>query len=144
MKMLLMNTDLGLVPYGDDAYEQKRRLKLGNVYTCEVKEMRNAAFHRKYMKLMHLAWEYLGEDVVRFFGGNEECFRHSVEVAAGSFQLCYDIVGKRWYQSHKSISFNSMKQDEFDTLYERVKDVLFSTYLRDIDKEAFNQLLTQF
>ena len=144
MKMLLMNTDIGLVPYGDDAYEQKRRLKLGKVYSCEVREMRNAAFHRKYMKLMHLAWEHLDEDMTRFFGENERCFRHAVEVAAGSFELCYDILGKHWYQSHKSISFGSMKQEEFDTLYERVKDILFSTFLKDIDKDSFNQLLTTF
>ena len=141
MKMLLMNTDLGLMPYGDDAYEQKKRLRHGVVYTCEVKELRNAAFHRKYMKLMHLAWEYLGEDMVRFFGGNERCFRHAVEVAAGSFELCYDIVNKRWYQSHKSVSFSNMKQDEFDALYDRVKDVLFSTFLTHIDINQFNNLL---
>ena len=144
MKMLLINTDLGLAPYGDDAYEAKRKLKLGGVYTCEVKEMRNVKFLRKYMKLMHLAWEYLSEDVVKFFGGNERTFRHTVEVAAGSFELCYDIKNKTWIQSHKSVSFNSMKQDEFDTLYERVKDVLFSTFLRNIDINDFNNLLTQF
>ena len=33
--------------WGDDAYEQKRKLKVGKTYTATIKEQRNPKFHKK-------------------------------------------------------------------------------------------------
>lgn len=141
MKMLMMNTDIGLIPCGDESYENRKILKQGQVYEVSIKLKRNLQFHRKYMKLMSVAWEFLPEPVTKFFNGNKRSFRHTVETAAGSFEMVYDISEKRWVQMHKSVSFDRMSQDEFNELYERVKDVLYSTFLDKVDKEKFEMLI---
>ena len=50
MILLLKNTVEGLKPLYDDDYEEKRKLKIGEVYKADIKPMkpRNLQFHRKY------------------------------------------------------------------------------------------------
>ena len=38
----------------------------------------------------------------------------------------------------------SMSAEEFDEMYERIKDVLFSTFLRHISEEEFSKNLISF
>ena len=52
MRLMVVNTPRGLIPYGDDDSEEKRKLKLGEVYSVEVKVVRNVNFHRKYFALV--------------------------------------------------------------------------------------------
>ena len=143
MKLFLLKTMTGLIPCGDDSYESSKKLKMGSIYQADVKLSRNYQFHKKYFSLIRCAWEYLSEAQQNFFG-SPEAFRKTVEVAAGNFEFIWSISRSEWVQVPKSIAFDKMEADEFNELYERVKDVLFQTYLSDIDRQTFENILIQF
>lgn len=144
MKLKLLNTMAGLKPLYDEDYEEKKKLKLGEVYEVTVKQSRNLAFHRKYFALINLAWEYQSEKVVEHFHHNQELFRKTVEVAAGWCDVMYSINRKEWVETPKSIAFDKMDNDEFTLLYDRVKDILYAYFLKDVSTEEFEKHLIQF
>ena len=144
MKIYCTNTVRGLVPNYDSDFEEKRKLKIGEVYSCEIKLARNYEFHKKYFALISCAWEYQNEARRAFFKENKEVFRKTIEIQAGWYEEVYSIQRKEWVQTARSISFEKMTGDEFNTLYERVKDVLFTTFLTHITEEEFNKNLVNF
>jgi len=144
MKLFLLNTEQGLKPMYDEDYEEKRKLKKGVVYRAEVKLARNIDHHRKYFSLINTAWAYQTEKRMSFFNNSSESFRKTIEVAAGHFEQIYSIERKEWVQIPKSIAFDKMSQDEFETLYERVKDVLFSVFLTHISEDEFLKNLSNY
>lgn len=145
MKILLYNDSGYLKPMYDEDYDKKRKLKLGKVYQADIKGYRNYEFHKKYFKLISVAWELLGEKTHKFFR-SKESFRKTVEISAGWFDRVYSIERNEWLEVSKSISFNSMSEDEFQELYEKVKDVIWE--LLDernlIMIDNFNKLLIGF
>lgn len=144
MKLYLTNTISGLIPFTDSDYEEKKKLKIGEVYEATIKRPRNLPFHRKYFGLINLAWEYQNERAVEHFKHNIELFRKTVEVASGWCEPVYSIARKEWVEVPKSIAFDKMDEDEFQNLYERVKDVLFKYFLKHITIEEFENNLINF
>lgn len=144
MKIRLLNTPEGLKPLYDDDFEEKKKLKLGQTYTVEIRLMRNLQFHRKYFALINCAWEYQNEKVKTHFSENKEAFRKTVEIAAGWYDTVYSIQRKEWVQTPKSIAFDKMDNTEFEQLYENVKTVLFNTFLRKVDINEFLSNLINF
>lgn len=144
MKINLQNTARGLIPLYDDDYEEKRKLKIGEVYTAEIRLARNYQFHRKYFALIHCAWEYQNEKVQEHFHNSKESFRKTVQIAAGHCDTYYSIARKGWIEESKSISFEKMEEAEFQELYNRVKDVLFTHFLKNISEAEFMKNLANF
>lgn len=144
MKLLLLNTREGLKPMYDEDYDEKKKLKIGEIYDAEIKLPRNLRFHRKYFGLLRCAWEYLNEKQQDFFKNNLEVFRKSLEVTAGWCEPLYDLETQEWHHAPKSISFEKMKEDEFSILYNNVRDILFKIILPNISKEEFERNLVNF
>lgn len=144
MKLHVLNTSQGLIPLYDDDYEEKRKLKIGEKYSVEIKKARNVQFHRLYFALINCAWEYLNEAQSEFFHNNKTVFRKSLEVSAGHCDKVFSFKLKDWVDIPKSISFDKMSEFEFRELYERVKDVIFNTILRTITVEEFESNLINF
>lgn len=134
MKVTMIKHNGGLFAYTDEDYEKLRRFKEGEAYEVSVKLKRNIAFHRKYFALINTAWEYLTETQERMYG-NKENFRKTLQMTAGYFEPVFDIMEKRFLKSPSSISFDKMSQEEFEDLYERVKDVLMKYVLKNIPEE---------
>lgn len=137
MEIRLLNTPSGLKPLYDEDYDQKKKLKIGEIYKAKITIARNINFHRKYFALINCAWAYQNERTTKHFKNNVECFRKTVEIAAGHCDTVYNLSLKSWVDIPKSIAFDKLKQEEFEDLYERVKDVLFTTFLKGIDEEEF-------
>lgn len=137
MEIRLLNTPSGLKPLYDEDYDQKKKLKIGEIYKAKISIARNINFHRKYFALINCAWAYQNERTTKHFKNNVECFRKTVEIAAGHCDTVYNLSLKSWVDIPKSIAFDKLKQEEFEDLYERVKDVLFTTFLKGIDEEEF-------
>lgn len=137
MEMYLLNTVEGLKPCNDDDYDSKKKLKIGHVYKAKIVLVRNLDFHRKYFALINTAWSYQDERREAFFHHDVNCFRKTVEVAAGCCERIYSLSRHEWVEIPKSISFEKMDELEFRDLYERVKDVLFSTFLTHITEKDF-------
>ena len=143
MKLLVVSTPRGLVPLGDDDYEEKKKLKLGQTYSVEVKVARNVDFHRKYFALISYAWEFLNEQETERFKTKEN-FRKYVEVAAGHCDVIFHPRLQEYVEIPKSISFGKMDNAEFSDLYKRVKDVIFSIIGNRVSQEQFERLLLDF
>lgn len=141
--MQVMCTPSGLVPVSDADYEAKQRLKNGRVYTVDVKLCRNYEFHKKYFALINLAWEYMNDRQCKFFG-DVNSFRKTIEVQAGYFERYYSVARKEWLEMPKSIAYDKMSAEEFENLYDRVKDVLFELVLKDISMKEFMEQLIHF
>lgn len=137
MELRLLNTPSGLKPLYDEDYDQKKKLKIGEIYKAKIAIARNINFHRKYFALINCAWAYQNERTTKHFKNNVECFRKTVEISAGHCDTVYNLSLKSWVDIPKSIAFDKLKQEEFEDLYERVKDVLFTTFLKGIDEEEF-------
>lgn len=141
--MLVVNTPRGLVPFGDDDYDQKKKLKVGETYTVEVKVARNVEFHRKYFALISYAWEFLNEKELERFRTKEN-FRKYLEIAAGHCEVIYHPMLQEFVEIPKSISFGSMDNLSFSGLYDRVKDVIFSIIGGRVSETEFERLLLDF
>ncbi len=125
MKLLLQNTAVGLVPLYDSDFEEKRKLKQGQVYQAEIKVVRNIQFHRKMWSMLNTAWALLPEKTQQGFRSFEG-FRAYLLVSAGFYELYYSPRLKEYVEIPKSMSFASMDEAEFSDCYDRVKDVIWS------------------
>ena len=143
MKLMVVNTPRGFVPYGDDDYEQKSKLKIGDTYSVDIRVVRNLDFHRKYFALISYAWEFLNEEETRKFK-TKEGFRKYLEIAAGHCEVFFHPTLQDFVEMPKSISFGSMDNAEFSELYERMKDVIFSIIGSRVSQQEFERLLIDF
>jgi len=144
MKLFLKNTASGLVPLYDADYEEKRKLKIGEVYQVEIKKARNYELQKKYFSLIQCAWEYQNEKRQTHFKNSVEQFRKTVEISAGHCDTVYSIKLKDWIDIPKSISFAKMDELEFRELYESVRSVLFSVFLTHVTVEEFETNLINY
>ena len=144
MILYCTNTAQGLKPNYDADFDEKKKLKIGDVYKVEVRKARNVLLHRKYFALINCAWNYLNEKQTAFFKESIELFRKTVEISAGHCDMIYSIQRKEWIEQAKSISFEKMSEFEFRELYEAVKRVLFDVFLKHITVEEFERNLINF
>lgn len=144
MELLMLNTPTGLKPMYDEDYDEKKKLKMGEVYKVSVKKARNYQFHKRYFSLINTAWEYQNEKRQEFFHNSVECFRKTVEISAGHCDTIYSLKRKEWVDVPKSIAFDKMDEFEFMNLYDRVRDVLFSTFLTHISQREFDNELQSY
>ena len=144
MKINLVVTSEGFRCATDDDYEKKKTLKRGTVVQCTIQEYRNYKFHRLYFSLINLSWEYLSEQQRAFFKDNVDAFRKTVEVAAGHYEPVYSVARQSWLEVPKSIAFDKLDEASFHELYEKVKSVIFSMFIPDVSKDAFEYELRNF
>jgi hypothetical protein len=137
MKINLVVTSEGFKPCTDDDYEKKRTLKRGTVVECTVKEYRNYQFHRLYFAMINISWEYLTEQQREFFHDNVDAFRKTCEVAAGHYEPVYSVARQTWLEVPKSIAFDKLDEAGFHELYEKVKTVIFQTFIPNVNKEQY-------
>lgn len=128
----------------DADYDEKKKLKIGEVYKANITKERNVDFHRKYFALMNCAWAYLNEKETEFFHGSQDSFRKTVQVAAGFYTPIFSIKRGEWIEEPKSISFDKMDEFEFRDLYEKVKTVLYNVFLKSVSIEEFERNLINF
>lgn len=143
MKFLVVNTPRGLVPFGDEDYEQKKKLRVGEAYTVDIKIARNVDFHRKYFAMIAYAWEFLTAAEIATFKTKEN-FRKYLEISAGHCEVIYHPKLQEFVEIPKSISFGSMDNTAFSDLYNRIKDVIFSIIGGRVSETEFERLLLDF
>lgn len=140
---MVINTPRGLVPYGDDDYEEKKKLKIGETYSVEIKVVRNLDFHRKYFSLISYSWEFLNEQETANFKTKEN-FRKYLEISAGHCEVIYHPRLQEFVEVPKSISFSKMDNAAFNQLYDRVKDVILTIIGNRVSKEEFEHLILDY
>jgi len=143
MKIHCLCTAHGLVPLYDDDYDQKKRLKVGESYECDVKVVRNVKFLRKAFALLNAAWSLFDERQQAAWRSREG-FRDYLTVAAGHYEVYYNARLQAFVELPKSWSFDSMSESEFSDLYDRMKDVIFAVLGDKVTEEVFERVLSNF
>ncbi len=135
-----------LYPVDQQGIEAIAKLKLGQGVTVTIKRARNPAFHRKLFALFNLAydaWEpgekkYKGQHILKSF----EQFREDLVILAGYYTQSVRLDGSIRV-SAKSISFANMNQDEFDSLYSAVVDVVLQRVLTRYSRDDLDNVINQ-
>lgn len=144
MKLNVINTSTGLIPETQQDSDLKAKLRIGSTYEVTVKLLRNPKFHRLYFALINCAWQHLEPKWRAFFGENIDCFRKTVEVSAGHYESIYSPTRREWIQVPKSIAFDKLSEEDFFSLYERVRQVLFEHFLLHVSIDEFERELKYF
>lgn len=132
MKIFLvkqLNNTLKAVHNSD--YDKVKTMKLGEEYQCEVKQLRNAKFHRKFFALINMIFE--NQEIYK----NRDRLRKDLIIEAGFYDEWVDVYGEIKREA-KSISFGSMKEAEFAKLYSRVVDEIIKHFHFDREDIADN------
>lgn len=114
-----------------------KKLEVGEMFNFEVKFPRNWKFHKKFMQLLHYAfdmWEpqrnhksYRGQPVTKNF----ESFRADITILAGYYEQTFDVANNKFKLLPMSISFAKMDDAEFERLYNAVVDVILQHVLNN-------------
>ena len=127
MEIYLVKTLGGVFkPSHDTDYEKFKKLKSEQTYKCKVTQPRNVKFHRKYFALINLVYQ----NQERY--DNADDLRHDLTVASGYYTQRLNLEGEIITEA-KSISFSSMKQDDFNSLYSATLDAIVKYFSFDRD-----------
>lgn len=138
-----MNTAHGLVPMDDDSFDEKKKLRIGQAYECDVKMLRNLKFHKKAFALLNAAWSLMDENKQASWRSRDG-FRAYLTVAAGYYDVYYNPRLQEYVESPCSWSFDKMDEATFNGLYDRMKDVIFRVLGDRITEEIFESVLANF
>jgi len=134
MKLLLRNTATGLVPEYPSDFDEKKKLKVGEVYSVEIKKARNYEFLKKFMAMVKVGHNNTKLELPF------DVYRKVMIMKAGYFKA-YN-TGKGTYYEADSIAFENMDEETFQDVYNRVLDVI----VKDIGatKEVIEKELLSF
>lgn len=150
MEILLTKTLSGALMPLDADDTTFSRFKAGNVIRCEIKEMRNGKFFRKWWGLVKIAYdlwtetghtiEYKGELVLPNF----DRFRKDVTVLAGYYDATYNLKGEVRLEP-KSLQWSKMTEMEFGELYQKTINVILEKIIphKGLTAEELDNWTTQ-
>ena len=132
-----MNTSAGLKPMYDEDYEEKKKLRIGEVYKAVITRTRNLGFHRKFFALIKIGHENTTNfvDEIPF-----EVYRKWVIIKAGFYKTYHTKKGIM--VEAESIAFGSMDDAKFQELYSKVIDVIIKDIC--VDKKTIEDQLLDF
>lgn len=133
-----------LVPDSEEEAEKLQRFK--GVIKCEITEMRNGPFFRKYWKLISVAFDYASANMIpRHHNGVEvtmckDQFRKDLTILAGYYEPVFNAKGDVTLVA-KSLQWSKMTEEEFAKLYSATIDVILQKILPDLDEDDLNEAL---
>lgn len=146
---LLVKTPQGyLAPSDEEAAERLKKVKVGAIVRCDIKQMRNYDFHKKFFALVKFLFDIWEETMPRAeYRGrpilpNIDKFRRDLVILTGRYTATYNVRGDVQLEAD-SISFASMSQAEFEQLYSDVINVALAKVLDrpDLSEEKLRQHL---
>lgn len=142
MKAMLLKTPSGLrgaTPADQDAWAKFRRrletMKPGRWLRVEFSSPRHGKHHRKFMALLQLIVE------------NSEVYDTipkalvAVKLCVGHFDLMVDPTTGEISKVPRSISYESMPQEEFDQFYSQAIDAVLQHVLPTMDRDTADRLM---
>lgn len=121
-RFLIRRVPNGWVDTDLDGSSSTKRFKVGEIYPCDIVEMRNGAFFKKWwalVKVVYDIWsERMPEKVVngKVVGTSFERFRKDITIMAGHYEPIYNAKGEVRLDA-ASIAWASMDEETFAKLY---------------------------
>lgn len=129
--MIIIKKGLAYYPAYESDRIQAGKDKDGTIREVKDSKPRNVLFHKKFFALIKLGFENQEEI------DNIDGYRAIVTMRAGYYQEIKTNKGLVYIP--KSISFNTMKQEQFEKLYKDVLNVIALT-AEDVESEIINYL----
>lgn len=145
-EIILIKNALGaLIPANDIEAEKLKRFKMGATIKCDVSEMRNGKFFRKWWTLAGLGFEFwtetaeMPEHKGQRVEPNFEKFRKDLTILAGYWHPVSTITGEVRAEAD-SISWAKMDEAEFERLYSATINALLKhIYGSDMTEQKLRQ-----
>lgn len=134
MELLLRNTEHGLIPEYTPDFDEKKKLKLGEVYKAKIVFARNYEFHKKFMALCKIGCENSKTVEMPF-----DTYRKYAQIKAGYYNIYSTPKGQ--YVEAQSIAFDKMDNEQFQEVYNRVLQFIMvdiQATKEDIERELIN------
>lgn len=143
MRFRLAKTDKGyFIPAEDSDMKKCSRIGAGEVVRCKSVDQRNLQFHRKFFAMINLAWDNMPEKYDNHFPTPEHLRKELIK-RAGFYTSYTDLKGNTQYLP-ESISFESMGQEKFEEVYNRVLDVIIRWLIPDLDRDILEHEIMNF
>ena len=146
-ELLMTKTPSGaLIPVSEEEAEKLRRIKSGATVRCDIRQMRNYKFHKKFFSLIKFLFDIWEDGVPRsLYRGievrpNIDRFRKDLIILSGRYDATYNVRGEVRLEA-KSISFASMSEDEFERLFSDVINIALERVINrpDLSEEKIRQ-----
>lgn len=139
-----------LVPFAEEDAEKLSKIKTGSPVRCEITQMRNPFFHKKFFSLVKFLFDIWADGVPRKIYKGEmvqpsmERFRKDLTILAGHYVAHYNIRGEVRLEA-ESISFAKMSQEDFEALYSSIINVALQKVINrpDLTEERVRALVDQ-
>jgi hypothetical protein len=148
MEVFLTKSLSGLIPADQPTAEWMGKLKIGESVHGNFKRYRNIGLHRKWFALLNVAFDNWNPGEIDSKYGmpekNFDRFRADVTILAGYYETTIRLDGSVRVEP-KSVSFASMSQEEFESLYSKTIDVLLKhVYGQGMTPEELNQIVERY
>lgn len=139
-----------LVPFSEEDVDKLRKIKTGAPVRCDIAQMRNPLFHRKFFSLIKFLFDIWSETIPRqAYKGVDvmpsmERFRKDLIILTGRYEASYNIRGEVRLEA-ASIAFSKMSQEEFEKLFSDVINVALKKVIDapDLDEHRVRHLVEQ-
>lgn len=150
-ELLMTKTPAGaLIPASEEEAEKLRKIKSGATVRCDIRQMRNYQFHKKFFSLVKFLFGIWEESVPRqLYRGvevrpNIDRFRKDLIILSGRYEATYNVRNEVRLEA-KSISFASMSEEEFERLFSDVINIALERVINrpDLSEEKIRQYCDQ-
>ena len=132
-----------LWPNDDVDAEKLTKFKTGEVYEIDIKLTRNPAFLRKVFAFFNFCFNHWdGESIYEHTSHTEQLdrFRKDLTILAGFYVQTVRLNGEIRTEA-KSLSFASMKEEEFQECYTALTKAALKHIFKTADENTYNQLI---
>lgn len=146
---LIKNIGGSLTPASEMDEDKLKKIKNGTQMTVDIKVPRNYLFHKKVFAFFTFCFEHWCANKTHWENLDTpdqfDAFRKELTKLAGFTVTTYTLDGKGFNVEAKSLSFNSMSQDEFEACYSALINAAIKTVFNGVnDHEINNRLLSFF
>jgi len=146
--LTLIKTLSGLMPGDKTTQDWYAKIKAGDTVHGKFSKVRNPAFHRKYFALLNIAFDTWEPGEINSKYGrpekNFDAFRKDLAILSGFYEIVIRLDGSTRIEA-KSISFASMNEEEFETLYSNTIDVLLKrVYGKNMTREEIDEAVDKY
>lgn len=144
MKLTLLNTVQGLKPCYDEDYNEKKKLKIGEVYTATIYKQRNLNLHRKFFAMIRVAWAYQTANRRIVFNNSIDIFRSTILLNSGICDRIWLAEKKQYVDIPRSLAFDKMDEKDFEECYSKCLDFILQRLVNHVSEEDFKKNIEEF
>ena len=142
MGFWLAKTKKGAIPATDDDYKQYVKIAYGELIRAEIWDERYTKFHRKYFKMIDVAYTNMNERFADYIMSKKH-LRQIILHDIGHVNLIKKANGE-FITQVRSIDYKTVKQKEFEGIYSRSLDYIMANVLVNMDEAEFESKFMRF